>query len=134
MADHTAEQLALTYINIRDHIKLVEKRHEEELAEPKAALQQVKQAMLNLCESVGADSLKTDMGTISRVVDTTYSIQDWDEFHRFLVNNNLPGLLQKRVHQQNLKSFMEEHPDTAVPTLVVNRTYDIQVRKPTSKG
>jgi hypothetical protein len=48
---------------------------------------------------------------------------------KFVVENNVPELLEKRLHQGNMKQFLEAHPDLLPPGLNVDSEYTITVRR-----
>jgi hypothetical protein len=48
---------------------------------------------------------------------------------RFVVENNAPDLLEKRLHQGNVKQFIENNPDLVPPGLNVDSEYSITVRR-----
>jgi len=79
----------------------------------------------------GATSIKTDFGTISLVTKTRYSTQDWDSFKRFVVDNDVVDLLEKRIAQTNMSKFLEENPSLVPPGLNSMSEYEIRVIKPT---
>jgi hypothetical protein len=49
--------------------------------------------------------------------------------HKFIVEHNAPQLLHERIHQTNLKEFLEANPDTLPPGLNVDSEYTITVRR-----
>jgi hypothetical protein len=48
---------------------------------------------------------------------------------QFVVENNIPQLLEKRLHQGNVKQFMEENPEVVLPGLNVDSKYQISIRR-----
>jgi hypothetical protein len=48
---------------------------------------------------------------------------------KFIVENGAPELLEKRLHQGNMKQFLEEHPELLPPGLNVDSEYTVTVRK-----
>lgn len=127
------DELVRAYINMRETLESLTAKYEQEASALKGGMELLKQNMLAMCESIGGESIRTPFGTIVRKVDTQYAIMDWDGFYKFIETKGSPALLQKRVHQQNLKEFMQEHPDVTVPGLQVNRSYEITVTKPRKK-
>jgi hypothetical protein len=53
--------------------------------------------------------------------------------YKFVVDNNIPFVLEKRIHNGNMKQFLEENLDSLPIGLQVDNKYVIQVRKPTEK-
>ncbi len=106
---------------------------EDEIKEIKVQQDKINQKMLKICEDQNLDSLKTHAGTISRRVHTSYWPSDWDKMHEFLKDNDALHLLEKRVHNTNMREFLEANPDVAPPGLQVNRKHTITVLKPRKK-
>ena len=79
--------------------------------------------------SVALDSVKTPAGTVSRRVQTRYWSTDWEEMYKFIAEHDVPFVLEKRIHNGNMKQFLEENPDMHPAGLNVERTYAITVRR-----
>lgn len=87
----------------------------------------VKGKILDSCNAVGASSLKTPFGRVVRSLKTRYTTTDWESMHTFMRENDALDLLERRIHQTNMKTFLEEHPDKLPPGLNADREYDIIV-------
>ncbi len=125
----TADKLATAYISMREAIK----QKEDEVKDIKEQQEQVVAKLLELCEEQNIDSLRTPAGTITRRVHTHYWTSDWDRMYEFMKAEDALHLLEKRVHNSNMKDFLEANPDVAPPGLQVNRKHLISVRKPSKK-
>jgi len=125
----TPDKLTEIYIKMREAIRV----KEDEIKEIKVQQDKINQKMLKICEDQNLDSLKTHAGTISRRVHTSYWPSDWEKMHEFLKENDALHLLEKRVHNTNMREFLEANPDVAPPGLQVNRKHTITVLKPRSK-
>ena len=89
----------------------------------------IEQEMLDVCKSVGADSIKTNAGTVIRSIKSRYWTSDWESMYKFIEQNFAFGLLEKRIHQSNMKQFLEENPDLLPAGLNVEREYTVVVRR-----
>lgn len=120
-----------TYIAIRTQRETLANEYE---AKDHALLQDMKvleQQLLDQCNQIDASSIRTDSGTIIRSIRDTFSCMDWDNFNAFIVENSVPQLLQRRIHQSNFKDYMEQNSgDGLPPGINVMREYSIVVRKP----
>ena len=125
----TPDKLATIYIKMREAIQ----QKEEEIKTIKTQQEKITQQMLALCEEHNIDSLRTPAGTISRRVRTTYWPNDWEKMHQFIQEHDAFHLLEKRIHNSNMKEFLEVNPDIAPPGLQTNRKYTIFVTKPRNK-
>ena len=124
------ESLVEAFIAIRDQREKL--LHEYEAADKalKAELSQVEMALLEVCNAVNADSIKTGHGTVMRKLNERFFCQDWDNFYKFVLDNEAPHLLERRIHQSNFKEFMKDHEDDGLPPGVnVMREYGVSVRK-----
>ena len=121
----------LVKVYLKMNAALTEKRHayEEEEKKLKDQMGKVKAALLAYCKEQKLDSVRTSEGLFYRTVRTSYWTNDWESMGRFVVENNAPELLEKRLHQGNMKQFLEEHPDLLPPGLNVDSEYTITVRR-----
>ena len=125
----SAEKLAEIYIKIRDKRAEIKDKYESEDSDLKDQMDMLAEKMLDICETQGADSLKTKTGTIIRKVDTRYWTSDWESFYDFVQENDAYPLLEKRIHQTNMKQFLEENPDLLPAGLQSDSKYSIVVRR-----
>lgn len=131
--DKSADKLVSAYINLRAQRSQLAAEFEEADAVLKSQQDMVSQKLLDICKEIGADSLKTKHGTASRRVSTRYETTDWGSLYAFIKEHEAIQLLEQRIHQGNMKSFLEDHPDLHPPGLNTNRRYTIAVRKVTNK-
>jgi hypothetical protein len=124
-----ADKLVKTYIKIRDAKSELVKQHEAELAKLEEQMDVLSKKMLDICKDNGADSIKTNAGTIMRSVSTRYMTNDWDSLYKFIKEHDAIGLLAKFIHQGNMKQFIEENPDVFPPGMLVDSQYKIVVRR-----
>ena len=82
-----------------------------------------------MCKETGADSLRTEFGTVTRRVAKRYWTNDWHSFHEFLKEHGALELLEKRIAQTNMSTFLEENPDLLPPGLNVDSRYTVTVRR-----
>ncbi len=125
----SSDKLAEIYIKIRDKRAELKEKFEEQDTELKAQQDLLAEQMLALCHEQGADSIKTPAGTIIRKVDTRYWTTDWDSMYRFIEEHDAFPLLEKRLHQTNLKQFLEENPELLPAGLQADSKYTVVVRR-----
>jgi len=89
----------------------------------------INQQILEICKETGADSIKTKHGTAIRTVKSRYWTNDWERFYDFMFEHNVPELLERRIHQTNIKQFLGENPDLLPAGLNVDSAYTITVRR-----
>lgn len=94
-----------------------------------AQMDQVKGALLDYCKEHEVESVRTASGLVYRSMKTRYWTSDWEAMHRFVVENNVPEFLEKRLNQTIVKSFLEENPEIVPPGINADSEYTITVRK-----
>lgn len=129
----SVDKLVAVYIKIRDKIRETEERHKQEVAELKEQFDIVANNLLDLCNEQNMDSIRTPAGTVTRRVSARYWTSDWDSMYEFIKEQDAPYLLEQRIHNGNMRQFLEENPDLCPMGLQADRKYTVQVRKPTSK-
>ena len=125
----SADRLVSVYIKIRDQRAKLKEDFENEDSKLKTQVELIREEMDDLCKVTNATSLKTNTGTIIRSLKTTYFTSDWGSFHDFVLEHKVPELFQQRIHQGNLKQWIEEHPSLIPMGLNTNSSYEISVRR-----
>lgn len=131
--DLTIDELVGIYLKIRTAIEAKEEQHKAELQELKDQFEVVGNKLLEICNEQNMDSIRTPVGTISRRVSSRYWTSDWDSMYQFIKDNDAPFLLEQRIHNSNMRQFLEDNPDKFPAGLQNERKYTVQVRKPTAK-
>jgi hypothetical protein len=129
MADTSVDQLVAVYIKIRDARDEARRKADAIETDFEGQLDILNQEILAICKETGADSIKTPHGTAIRTVKSRYWTNDWEQFYKFMFEHNLPDLLEKRIHQTNIKQFLEENPDLLPLGLNVDSEHSITVRR-----
>lgn len=123
------DELTAVYIRIRDKRDELKRAYEAQDSELKEQLDVIEQEMLNVCKELGADNIKTSAGTIIRSVKSRYWTNDWDSMYDFIEEAGAFGLLEKRIHQTNMKDFLAENPDLYPKGLNVEKQFTVVVRR-----
>jgi hypothetical protein len=120
------EKLAKIYVKIRDKRRELEKQ----VAELKEQQDLVGSQLLEICKAEGAQTIRTQFGTVSRRITKNYWTSDWDSFFKFLKENDAFSLMHQRINSTNMAQFLEENPDLHPPGLNadVNQTIVIVKR------
>jgi hypothetical protein len=133
MSELPVNDLVAAYRNLRAAITAETEAYDAKVASLKEKLDLVSAELLNVCNEQNIDSLRTPAGTVSRRVQTRYWTTDWEQMYKFVVENDVPFILEKRIHNVNMKQLLEENPDVLPAGLQVDNKYVIHVRKPTEK-
>jgi hypothetical protein len=130
MSKFNTEELVSAYLALRNSRAELKENYEEADAKLKTDMEQIEQAMLEICNDVGADSIKTTLGTVIRKVNERFYCTDWDNFKNYVLENEAVELLERRIHQGNFKEHMTQIEGQGLPPGVnVMREYGITVRK-----
>jgi hypothetical protein len=127
--DLSVHKLTKVYIKIRDARAQLSKDYKEQDKALEEQMDVVEQKLLDICKQVDANTIKTPAGLVMRGVDTRYWTNDWDSMYKFIKDNDALGLFEKRLHQTNMKQFLEEYPDKFPPGMLVDSKYKITVRR-----
>lgn len=133
LKDVPADKLVSIYRKIRAAMDEKEAAHKEEIGALKEHLDLVTGEILRICNEQNLDSLRTPAGTVTRRTVTRYWTNDWEAMYRFIKEQDAPYLLEQRIHNTNMRQFIEENPDSLPMGLNADTKYAITVRKPTNK-
>ncbi len=123
------DKLAGIYIKIRDARAKLKSDYEAQDTELQEQMDVIEEQLLEACKSIGADSIRTAAGTVIRSVKNRYWTNDWDSMYSFVREHDAFGLLERRIHQTNMKSFIEENPNLLPMGLNTDSRYSIVVRR-----
>jgi hypothetical protein len=124
-----AEQLVTIYIKMRDKRAQLKKEFDDADGRVEAQLDMVTQALLELCKETNADGIRTAAGSVFKTVKTRYWTSDWGSMKTFIKENDAFELMEQRVHQTNMKSYLAENPDKMPPGMNIDSRYSITVRR-----
>ena len=139
MSDQTTEvvepipldKLARVYRKIRDKVQEMTKEYESAVEGLKAQQNEIQNAMKDQMLALGSSSIKTPEGTIILSQKVRYYTDDWDSFNDFVIEHNALALFEKRIHQTNMVTFLEDNPGVVPSGLNSMTEYQVSVRKPT---
>lgn len=125
------DTLAKVYRRIRSEIDTLTQEYDNKVEVLKAQQEELKDAIKTQMQALGVTSVNTPNGTLVMSVKTRFSTNDWDSFKKFVVSHDALDLYEKRIHQSNMKTFLEDNPGVVPPGLNSNSEYEVSVRKPT---
>ena len=134
VGDQNLEQLTKVYLKIRDAKDTLTSEYKKAYADLDEQLAVIGHQMLDVCKDMGADSIRTPHGTIIRSVKSRYWTNDWDSMYDFIEETGAFGLLEKRIHQTNMKDFLLENPELLPKGLNVENEYTVVVRRSKVNG
>jgi hypothetical protein len=131
MAD--IDELVKTYLTIRGEREKILSEYEQKDSSLKKELQLLEQQLLGICNDTNTNGFKTGSGSVIRKLNERFYCNDWDNFRRFVIENDAVELLERRIHQGNFKEFMAGHEKDGLPPGVnVMREFTVTVRKPSA--
>jgi len=134
MSEVKVNDMVTTYLAIRREREKLAKKYEQEDSVFKEQMDRLEEAMLNTCNDIGAETLRTESGTIVKTLKENYICGDWDNFKKFIMENEALELLQQRISQTNFKEFISTRGEEGLPPgISTMREFKITVRKPNAK-
>lgn len=130
MSSVNTEEIVEAYLAIRNQRDKILREYEAQDALLKEDIKQLEVTLLSVCNSINVDSIRTKHGTVMRKLNERFFCEDWDNFRKFVFENEALELFEKRIHQGNFKQFMAENEGDGLPPGVnVLREFGITVRK-----
>jgi len=123
-----ADKLVTAYIAIRDKRSELKEKYEADDKELEDNMDKIEAALLEHCKDHNMESIKTQHGTAYKRIRERYWATDWDVFNQYVREHDAIELYEKRIHQGNMKQFLEDHPG-ATPPINVDRKFTISVRR-----
>lgn len=128
MEEMPLDRLVRIYMKMRASIQELDAQIEAVKAQQQEVSNEIKDRM----RAMGTKSLKTDFGTVSLTEKTRYYTHDWDSFKQFVVQHDALDLLEKRIAQGNMRTFLEENPALVPPGLNSDTEHTVSIRKPSN--
>ena len=125
----STDKLIEAYVKIRDIRTEAKQEFESKDEEFAKQLKVLELELLDICKAQGADSIKTRAGTAIRSIKSKYWTGDWDSMYNFIRENDAFLLLEKRLHQTNMRQFLDENPDLKPAGLNIDSEYAVTVRR-----
>jgi hypothetical protein len=129
MDDKAMDELSAEYIKIRTEREHLKHNYEAEDAKFEEKMAVIESKMLDVMNSANASSISTTNAVVMRKVTSRYNPTNWDAVYEMIARHKAFGLLHKRVHDTNMRQFLEEHPDEYPAGLNVDRSYQVVVRR-----
>ena len=127
--DSAIDKIVAVYIKIRNAKEELTHEYDAKIADLDEQMRVLKQKLLDISKESGVTSFKTEHGTAYRTVKNRYWTNDWESFYGFMREHGAMELLEKRIHQTNMREFLEDHPEVHPPGLNVDQEYEITIRR-----
>ena len=121
--------LVKIHTKIKSRIDALTKEYDTAVEQLKAQQDEVRFAIKDKMKALGLKSVNTSYGTVSLSTKTRYNTQDWDSFKKFILDHQVVDLLEKRIAQTNMATFLSENPGVVPPGLNSHTEFEIRVTK-----
>ena len=126
------DRLTKIYRKTKTEIDTMTQEYDTKLEALKAQQDEIKFAIKDQMKALGVSTVKTAFGTVSMRTTTRYSTQDWASFKEFILEHNVVDLLEKRIAQTNMRTYLEENPGVVPPGLNSVSEFQVVITKPTN--
>jgi ribosomal protein L4 len=121
--------LVKIHTKIKSRIDALTKEYDTAVEQLKAQQDEVRFAIKDKMKALGLKSVNTSYGTVSLSTKVRYNTQDWDSFKKFILDHQVVDLLEKRIAQTNMATFLSENPGVVPPGLNSHTEFEIRVTK-----
>ena len=125
------DKLVKIYRKIKTEIDTMTQEYDTKLEVLKGQQDEIKFAIKDQMRALGVTSIKSPFGTVSMMLKTRYNTQDWSSFKDFILEHSMVDLLEKRIAQTNMATFLAENPGVVPPGLNSVTEFEIRITKPT---
>ena len=122
-------EIVKIYVKIRDKKDEVKRKLGEQVALLDAELKVIEEELQERLKAAGATSVKTPNGTVYSTIKSKVWTDNWDSFYKFIEARGLFDLLERRIHQSNIKSFLDDNPDDIPEGLNIESIKTVTVRR-----
>jgi len=133
MEDAPIEKIVKAYIKIRDTKDQLYQEYKSKSDELEEQMSVLKFRLVEISKETGATSFSTPHGVAYRTVKNRYWTNNWEEFYKMMQEHDAMGLLEKRIHQTNMKEFLENNPDLHPAGLHIDSEYEITIQRRSTK-
>jgi len=127
----SVEDLSTEYIKIRTEREVLKEKFENEDKVFADQLAEIENKLVQIMLAGNTTSMSTAKTIVVKRVIKRYNPTNWEAVYRLVDKYKAYGVLHKRIHDTNMRDFLEEHPDEYPEGLNVDSRYAVTVnRKP----
>lgn len=117
------------YIKLRDKKAQMKAEYQDAVAPVQEKMDKLEAKFLEIMNTTGVDSLKTEHGTAYSSTRTSASVADKDAFFTFVKENNEWPLMEVRASSTAVKQFAESNEGELPPGINYNVERTINIRR-----
>ena len=125
----SVDDLSAEYMRIRREREELKAKFTEEDGKLESRMGDIEQKLLDKMLASDLSSMSTSNAIVIRRIDRRYSTTNWDEIYRLIDKHKAYGLLHKRIHDTNMRQFLEENPDEYPENLNVSSRHAVTVKR-----
>ena len=126
------EELSQRYLTLRRDRDILKERYVEQDSVLEKEMAEIENVMIEQLNANNATSMNTKSATILRRVTKRYNPTNWDSVYALIEKHKAYGLLHKRIHDGNMATFLEEHPEEYPAGLNLDSRYAVTVKRKSS--
>jgi hypothetical protein len=123
------DDLSVQYIKLRQKREILSQQFKEADADLEKLMAEIETQLLDTLNASNSNSMSTNSAVIIRTVRKRYMPSNWAAVYELIKKYDAYGLLEKRVHNGNMKDFLEEHPDEYPAGMNVDSRFAVTVRR-----
>jgi hypothetical protein len=129
----SVEDLSTEYIRIRTEREVLREKFDDADKVFEQQLAEIEHKLIQIMLADNTTSMSTEKTVVIKRVLKRYNPTNWEAVYRLVDKYKAYGVLHKRIHDTNMRDFLEEHPDEYPEGLNVDSRYAVTVkRKPSA--
>jgi len=108
---HTIDDFVSKYLQLRQLKKEKDEAHKKDTAPIVEMMEKLEEYFRKKMDEAGLESLPTKHGTPYKTKRTSVTVADWQVAFEFIQENELWGMLEKRVSKAAVQEYIDERED-----------------------
>lgn len=121
--------LSNKYVDIRNEREAKREVFEEQDKVYSDQLAEIENKLIEIMLAENTTSMSTEKYTVIKRVTKRYNPTNWDSVYRLVDKYKAYGVLHKRIHDTNMRDFLEQHPEEYPEGLNVDSRYAVTVKR-----
>ena len=125
----SVDELSTEYIRIRTEREALKEKFEDADKVFEQQLAEIESKLIQIMLAGNTTSMSTEKTVVIKRVMKRYNPTNWEAVYRLVDKYKAYGLLHKRIHDTNMKDFLDQHPDEYPEGLNVDSRYAVTVKR-----